>query len=449
MKATPAGLAVRSRAAPGRAPGGHDGGAKLAVVAWSVGVVSVAGFAAAWILAARNRDLSDLAADFGPDRFLVAYAVIGAVVASRRPSNPVGWLLLGIGLESAARGLAGEYALYALAGRSHPAAGVWAAWFVHWSLSLVFPAGALVFLLLLFPTGRPLTPRWWAVGWLALGLSAFALLLIWLVPGTITIGAGLPGVPNPTGIKGAITLDPLLSNGLWLLGWLPLLLAAASMVARYRRSAGEERLQLKWVAYAAIVTLAVALPLTPAAAAGTLGQLAFDVAVVAGVGLALPLAIGVAILRYRLYAIDRIISRVISYAIVTAVLAGVFAGLVILATTVLPVRTPVAVAAATLAAAALFNPLRRRVQRTVDRRFNRSHYNAEAVVAAFTARLRQTVRPRRRSGRPARCRPPRVRARFSLGVARCERPAPPRSGTGTDATGQIARGLNGGTAWSR
>jgi hypothetical protein len=183
--------------------------------------------------------------------------------------TPTSMLLLGIGLESAVRGLAGEYALYALAGPSHRAAEVWAAWLVHWSLSLVFPAGALVFLLLLFPTGRPLTPRWWAVGWLALGLSASALLLIWLVPSTITIGPGLPSVPNPTGIKGAIALGPLVSNGLWLLGWLPLLLAAASMVARYRRSAGEERLQLKWFAYAAIVALAVALPLAPLARPGS------------------------------------------------------------------------------------------------------------------------------------------------------------------------------------
>ncbi len=107
----------------------------------------------------------------------------------------------------------------------------------------------------------------------------------------------------------------------------------------------------------------------------------------------LPVCIGVAVLKYRLYAIDRIISRVISYAIITAVLAGVFAGLVLLATLVLPfsLTTPVPVAASTLAAAALFNPLRRRVQRAVDRRFNRARYNAEAIVAAFTARLRGTV----------------------------------------------------------
>ena len=101
--------------------------------------------------------------------------------------------------------------------------------------------------------------------------------------------------------------------------------------------------------------------------------------------------IGIAVLKYRLYDIDRIISRVISYLIITAVLAGVFAALVLFATSVLPVKAPVAVAAATLAAAALFNPLRRRVQHAVDRRFNRTRYDAEVVVASFTARLRQTV----------------------------------------------------------
>ena len=113
---------------------------------------------------------------------------------------------------------------------------------------------------------------------------------------------------------------------------------------------------------------------------------------VGAVGMAVfPVCVGVAVLKYRLYEIDRIISRVITYGIVTAVLAGVFAGLVLLATHVLPVTSPVGVAASTLVAAALFNPLRRRVQRMVDRRFNRAKYNAEAVVAAFTTRLRGTV----------------------------------------------------------
>ena len=125
---------------------------RLAAMAWVIAAVSVAGFAAAWVLAVRNRDLADVTADFGPDRFLVAYAVVGAVVASRRPSNPIGWLLLGIGLVAACRGLAGEYARHGLAGPSHLGAAVWAAWFVNWSLILLFPGGLLTFLLLLFPT---------------------------------------------------------------------------------------------------------------------------------------------------------------------------------------------------------------------------------------------------------------------------------------------------------
>ena len=114
----------------------------LTVVAWSAGAVSVAGFAAAWVLAVRNRDLPDLSAESAPDRFMVAYAVAGTILASRRPANPVGWFLLGIGLVTALRGLAGEYARYALAAPHHPGhpGGVWAAWYVGWSLILLFPA---------------------------------------------------------------------------------------------------------------------------------------------------------------------------------------------------------------------------------------------------------------------------------------------------------------------
>ena len=112
----------------------------LTVAAWSAGAVSLAGFAAAWVLAFRNHDLSDISAEFGPDRYMVAYAVAGTILASRRP-NPVGWFLLTIGLVTGLRGLAGEYARYALAGPHHPGhpGGVWAAWYVGWSLILLFP----------------------------------------------------------------------------------------------------------------------------------------------------------------------------------------------------------------------------------------------------------------------------------------------------------------------
>jgi hypothetical protein len=170
-----------------------------------------------------------------------------------------------------------------------------------------------------------------------------------------------------------------------LLAWL------AVQVPRYRRSAGERRQQFKWL-YTGAAIFAVSVI---AAVLVTGGSSGLDQAVnnvISPLGYAvLPVCVGVAVLKYRLYDIDRIISRVISYAIITAVLAGVFAGLVLLATVALPVKTPVAAAAATLAAAALFNPLRKRVQRAVDRRFSRARYNAETIVAAFTARLRQTV----------------------------------------------------------
>ena len=365
---------------------------RLAAVAWMIAVVSVAGFAAAWILAVRNRDLADVTADFGPDRFLVAYAVVGAVVASRRPSNPIGWLLLGIGLVTACRGLAGEYARYGLAGPSHPGAAVWAAWFVNWSPILLFPCGLLTFLLLLFPNGRPLTRRWRAVIWIGAGLGVFFLMATWLAPGTIAV-TGLPSVANPTGIQGMINLSRggSVGNIAWLLSWVCLAAAAASVFVRYRRSAGEERLQLKWFAYAAMLSLALLVVLLPVAVVTRSGQILFDMAVAAGIGLALPLAIGIAILRYRLYAIDRIISRTVAYTIITGLLVGVYTGLVLLATRVLSVHTPVAVAVATLAAAALFSPLRQRVQRAVDRRFNRARYDADQTVAAFAARLKDAV----------------------------------------------------------
>ena len=360
---------------------------------WLVGAVSMAGFALAWVLAVRNRDLLDVSANFGPDRFLVAYPVVGTILASRRRSNVIGWLLLGIGLVVAARALAGQYALHALAGPSHPATAVWAAWFISWSLTLVFPGGLLTFLLLLFPNGQPLTARWQAVGWLAAGSSAFYLLIIWLHPGTITLGRGLPSVPNPTGVPGWIYVSPEspFSQGEWLLGVVCLLLAAASVFVRYRRSAGEERLQLKWFAYAAVLSLGLIAALLPMSAASKNGQLAWSLAVVAGIGLALPLAIGTAIMKYRLYAIDRIISRTVSYALVTGSVVGVYVGCIALLTKVSTVRGSVGVAVAVLASAALFNPLRRRVQAVVDRRFDRARYDAERVVAQFSVQLREQV----------------------------------------------------------
>jgi hypothetical protein len=365
----------------------------LTVVAWSAGAVSLACFAAAWILAIGNHDLSDISTDFGPDRYMIAYALAGTVLASRRQSNPVGWLLLSLGLVTALRGVAGEYARYALAGPHHPGhpGGVWAAWYVGWSLNLLFPAGILALLLLLFPDGRPVTRRWRPVVWGAAGLSAIFVVLHWLDPAPVSV-SGLRPVPNPTGVPSLRTLlSGALGSSTWIATFVFLALAVVSVVLRYRRSAGEERLQLKWFAYATAVSLGLLFALLPVAPMGRAGQLTYDVAIVAGVGLALPVAIGVSVLKYRLYAIDKIISRTVSYALVTGLVVGVYLGCVALLSQVHPVRGSVGVAVSVLAAAALFNPLRRRVQSLVDRRFDRARYDSERVVAQFSVQLRDQV----------------------------------------------------------
>ena len=171
------------------------------------------------------------------------------------------------------------------------------------------------------------------------------------------------------------------------------LLFIGRQVASFRRSSGERRQQLKWLLAGAVVCLLGGTVVTLVGSLDTHPSAIAQAAI--GIGsamvIAFPLGIGVAILKYRLYDIDRIISRTLAYAIVTGLLVGVYAGLVLLVTHVLTVKTPVAVAAATLAAAALFNPLRRRVQRMVDRRFNRSGYDADLTVAAFASRLKDAV----------------------------------------------------------
>jgi hypothetical protein len=171
------------------------------------------------------------------------------------------------------------------------------------------------------------------------------------------------------------------------------LLSLGSQVARYRHARGEHRQQLKWLLGGALVSIvgfgAVTVPGTLAPNSRWANGLIGDASSL--LLLALPICMGVAILRYRLYDIDRLVSRTLSYLIITGLLVGVFVGIVFLATDVLPFSSPVGVAASTLAAAALFNPLRLRVQRLVDRRFNRARYDAETIVAAFTLRLRDAV----------------------------------------------------------
>ena len=256
----------------------------------------------------------------------------------------------------------------------------WPVWLVLIAIMVwVFPDGQL-------PAGR------WRRPAEILMIAGVLMALAATAAGAASV-AGHAVVIDPTGnLANKTTGLTAALQGLTAIGvFISLLAWLAVQVPRYRRASYERRQQLKWLYSGAVVFVAALFLAVLTNDSGTAWSLAVN-DVISPVGFAaLPLCVGVAVLKYRLYAIDRIISRVISYAIITAVLAGVFAGLVLLATAVLPVKTPVAVAAATLAAAALFNPLRRRVQHAVDRRFNRARYDAEAVVAAFTARLRQTV----------------------------------------------------------
>ena len=258
-------------------------------------------------------------------------------------------------------------------------------------LSFFFLVGLLVFW---FPTGRPLSPRWRWVGWM--GFVAEALALTYVVSDQICVetldgGAcrtwvdnpiGIPGVPNPEfGELSGITLA--LGSGF-------VLLALVSLVVRYVRARGVERLQVKWFAFAMV--LVVAVQVTEEAIASTVGipevvgSYVFGLAV-----LTLPVSVSASVLRYRLYEIDRIVSRTVSYAVVVGVLATVFFGGVTWLTSLLPDQSELAVAATTLAVAALFAPVRRWVQNRVDHRFNRSRYDTQRVMDGFAGSLRNQV----------------------------------------------------------
>ena len=321
-----------------------------------------------------------------PVLVLTPGVVVGTLLAARRPRNPIGWILLAFYL--GALDPASDYAIidYRLHHGSLPLGSVAVVVLASWPVWLVLIAS----LLWVFPDGRLPQGRWRRA---AVALAAAgALLAVAATAGgaaaeaghTVRIDAGGTLVNNAAGAaglaQGAVAFGVLASLLVWL----------AVQVPRYRRSAGERRQQFKW-----LYTGAAIFVVSVISAVITSGSSGLDLAVdnvIVPVGFAiLPVCVGVAVLRYRLYEIDRIISRVISYAIITAVLAGVFAGLVLLATVVLPFKTPVAVAAATLAAAALFNPLRKRVQHAVDRRFNRARYDADQTVAAFAARLKDAV----------------------------------------------------------
>ena len=356
--------------------------------AWSIWAVSVAatvttiGYTVAHPLPARLADQSGSGLDGVVGIvFVAAFATVGALLAWKRPGNPIGWLLSAIGLAYA---VAGQEVLLAHFPKTLTLAD-WLGWI--WLLGL----GLCVFVVLLFPSGNLPSRRWRPVAW-----AAGAGLAGWVLGNAFapTIISGSPSERNPVGLTGpAGDVFTIMAAGGAVLIVATGLAAVLSLAFRYRRARTAERAQLKWLVYAAALIVAVLLAEVPAGQIVGSGNAANNLrnAMTGGAVALVPVAIGIALLRYRLYDIDRVISRTVAYAIITGLLVGIYAGLVLLANQVFGSRTPAAVAAATLAAAALFSPLRRRVQRRVDRRFNRARYDADKTVAVFAAGLKDAV----------------------------------------------------------
>jgi hypothetical protein len=368
-------------------------------LAWSSWVLSVA-----LVPAAFTFGVLALSASLPPGRepilpqiavvvvVLLAYGTVGALIASRRPENAIGWIFCVVGLALAISSTASGYADYGLYGKgSYLPVPELAAWLSVWlSIVLLFVAPCLLFLL--FPDGRPPSRRWRPVVWLVAAAGAGAFFTLAFSPGELDEYA-YPGLPNPLGIGGEAGrfIEVLGSAGN---GVVPIavLVSIVSMISRFRRSEGRERLQLKWVVYTAaiVATSFVVSFMLPDAVPRFIQDMVFLLGVAAFA--AIPVAAGIAILRYRLYEIDLLINRTLVYGALTVSLGLVYFGSVVLLQSVFRALTgqesQLAIVASTLAIAALFNPLRRRVQAFVDRRFYRRKYDAVQIMANFGERLR-------------------------------------------------------------
>jgi hypothetical protein len=373
-------------------------------LAWSLAGLTLAMFVATiplWFLA-RGADLpSSWRADLGVGglvggAFFLAFPLVGALIASTRPKNAVGWLCLAVGLLWSLSGVFDYYGYYGAATPGSVPFPVAAAGISDW---IWVPAVGLLgtYVLLLFPDGRLPSRRWRPLAWLSGAVILLLSVGIMLAPGPLD---NLAGVRNPFGIEGA---DWLAAGAYALLPLLPLCMLASglSLVLRYRRSGGEERQQIKWIAFAAsvvVVLYAIAMiasfvfPEESWTTAGSVWWLNLLTYAVLSSFALVPIALGIAVLKYRLYDIDIIINRTLVYGALTASLAVVYLGSVVSLQTLFGALTgrgsQLAVVASTLAIAALFTPLRRRIQAFIDRRFYRRKYDAQKTLEAFSAKLR-------------------------------------------------------------
>jgi hypothetical protein len=362
-------------------------------LAWSLCALSLALTALSLLLLALNLSHPN-AHIYDPwlDNTLTAisYAPVGALIASRHPENPVGWLLCLYGLVISLSNFSAQYAIYALLAQpgSLPGGEVMA-WITSWILPII--NGLTVFYILLFPTGRLPGRRWRWLGWLTAASVVVGVILAAFSPGALL---GILGpIRNPLGVEGFTSVYKAV-----LFTMVPLLTLAAALAVfmRLRRAIGVERQQIKWFTYAAVASvIAAILAYIVPGVIDTPTWLqrvgfALNIATIP----AIPVAIGIAILRYRLYDIDVVINRTLVYGSLTLLLALVYFGGVTATQAIFRTlsgqeqQPQLAIVVSTLVIAALFNPLRRRIQAFIDRRFYRKKYDAAKTLEAFSARLR-------------------------------------------------------------
>jgi hypothetical protein len=362
------------------------------VLAWALWALAMLGLAvAAWLDQLQRQAGSPqtaLVLEAASVPLLVAAvsaATVGTLLGSRRPSHPVGWLLLGLGLLVVVNIVTFGYVGYGLVARpgSLPAASYLAG--IANGIQVLWLA-CVSFVLLLTPTGSLPSPRWrW---WARVAAAAPVLLVLLAAVDPHPLSPEHPEVENPLAVPIPTGLLLTLAAVAALIVLATLIAAAGSLVVRFRRARGVERQQLRWLAVGAALAAAA---LLVAVAGGAIGK---DGVVLAALGTCvalLPLATGAAILRYRLYDLDRIISRTLAYGLLSLLLGGGYAAVVLGLGQLLGQDSSLVVAGATLAVAAAFQPARRRVQAAVDRRFNRRRYDAARTIAAFSTRLRQEV----------------------------------------------------------
>jgi hypothetical protein len=360
----------------------------VAISAWALSLALVV---LGLVLAMANRYVENEIATYTVNLVVaaLAFSTVGTLVAYRQPGNLIGWLLLGIGALYATELFAGNYVVYTLVTNPGTLPGeAVGAWLTSWVW--IFGGSLVLFVFLFFPDGRLPSPRWRPVAWVVLANTALAVAPFALDPGPLSEFSERVHVVNPVGIAGSAGLLSVFSRVAFLL-LIPISFALIlALLVRFRRARGDERQQIKWVAYGvAVFALAVIVASAwPSLDGSLIGGALFLVGF-----LAIPSAMALAILKYRLYDIDVVINRTLVYTILTTVLALLYFGSIALLQTVLIVLTgqgsQLAVVASTLLIAALFNPIRRRTQSFIDRRFYRGKYDAAKTLEAFGASLRE------------------------------------------------------------